>query len=96
MKQKYKTDFLLFANLYSLALIVTRETKEAVLACAKECCYHCIWLIHAAANEVEAPNTPRFLISIFINTLWCTLIKKKRIFSSYIRKFRMEQLQSHI
>ncbi len=25
-----------------------------------------------------------------------TLIKKKIMFSSYIRKFRMEQLQSHI
>ncbi len=27
---------------------------------------------------------------------YCTLIKKKRKFSSYIRKFRVEQLQSHI
>ncbi len=27
---------------------------------------------------------------------YCTLIKKKIKFSSYIRKFRMEQLQSHI
>jgi hypothetical protein len=26
----------------------------------------------------------------------CTLIKKKIKFSSYLRKFRMEQLQSHI
>jgi hypothetical protein len=26
----------------------------------------------------------------------CTLIKKKNKFSSYIRKFRVEQLQSHI
>jgi hypothetical protein len=30
------------------------------------------------------------------NTLYCTLIKKKIKFSSYIRKFRMEQLQSHM
>ncbi len=29
-------------------------------------------------------------------TILCTLIKKKTKISSYIRKFRVEQLQSHI
>ena len=36
----------------------------------------------------EAPFPPRFLFG--------ALIKKKIKFSSYIGKFRMEQLQSHI
>jgi hypothetical protein len=33
---------------------------------------------------------------VFESSMFVTLIKKKIKFSSYIRKFRMERLQSHI
>jgi hypothetical protein len=43
--------------------------------------------------SVPSPRVVNILCSILKNT---TLIKKKIKFSSYIRKFRVEQLQSHI
>jgi hypothetical protein len=44
---------------------------------------------------IEREHQETFLESL-INLCQVTLIKKKRKFSSYIWKFRMEQLQSHI
>ncbi len=46
-------------------------------------------LVHLLAMRVLIPKRPW-------NSSRRTLIKKKINFSSYIRKFRMEQLQSHI
>jgi hypothetical protein len=47
------------------------------------------------ALEVERDLRKELLRQVSSSTV-CTLIKKKRKFSSYIWKFRMEELQSHI
>ncbi len=49
-----------------------------------------------ACERMEGRDRDRYLEQQQTKKIETALIKKKIKFSSYIRKFRMEQLQSHI
>jgi hypothetical protein len=59
----------------------------------------CVCLAHALVPDAYAQPTHQFVLhrlSFWNTILYCTLIKKEIKVSSYIRKLRVEQLQSHI
>ncbi len=55
-----------------------------------------MFLAYKVYTVFSSDGKVAILVKVVQGVLLCTLIKNKIKFSSYIRKFRMEQLQSHL
>jgi hypothetical protein len=82
----------LSAHLSDSLTVCQLSTKPSASKCLPSCWYKCMSTC-SIKSQMSLSLSSVYRLLVLLSTV-STLIKKKRKFSSYLRKFRWEQLQS--